>query len=198
MFKRFWWIVVVCIPVGMFCGSLLALGASYLMPKLFESRCVMELRPPATFPPKDGLFSKTMQRAVSRECLEPVVDNQILTEAWGMDREACVGKLREAVCVDSDKGTDLVILRVRARSPEDARDLAQAVAQSYATLLTKDLADKGGTTPDFILHSPPTLAMKPVSPNVLFILSAGSAVGMVLALVIALPLMALLHRKYKA
>ncbi len=45
MFKRYWWILLVMLPVGLFCGFLLAAAVTYVMPKKYESFATIEVKP---------------------------------------------------------------------------------------------------------------------------------------------------------
>ncbi len=135
MFKRFWWVFLVMIPVGSIMGLLVAAVVTYVMPKKYESEMVIEVKPlggekasPKITP---QFFGTEFEKIKSSNSLGKVVDNLGLIDKWGVDRETAIRILKGIVNTQNIRGTDLISIRVRHTNREDARDIAAEVAKSY-------------------------------------------------------------------
>ena len=133
MFRRCWWLFPVCLfalpLLGLFVAGLLA----YVTPKQYESSAVLQVRPlpvtaglsgPATGP---NFFATESEVIGAAKTIDRVVDALGLVERWALDRR----RLREMITSGQIEGTDLIRIRVRAASPEDARAIAEAVSEAY-------------------------------------------------------------------
>lgn len=135
MFKRFWWVFLVMIPVGSIAGLLVAAVITYVMPKKYESEAVIEVKPlagqsaPSQMTPQ--FFGTEFEKIKSSNLLGKVVDNLELINKWGVDKETAIRILKGIVNTENIRGTDLISIRVRHTSREDARDIAAEVVRAY-------------------------------------------------------------------
>lgn len=134
MFKRFWWVFLAMIPVGLIVGLFVAAVITYIMPKQFESETVIELKPlpgdsASSMTPQ--FFGNEFEKIKSRNSLGKVVDHLALVEKWGLDKEAAIQILKGIVTAQNIRGTDLISIRVRHTNKEDARDIAAEVGRAY-------------------------------------------------------------------
>lgn len=121
---------------------------TYVMPKKFESEATFEIKPRtpglavlgANNTELSGARSMTAQFfgtefeiIKSRNCLEKVVENLNLQSRWSVDKETALAILKGIVNTQNIRGTDLISIRVRHTSKEDARDIAEEVARAYKT-----------------------------------------------------------------
>jgi uncharacterized protein involved in exopolysaccharide biosynthesis len=138
MFRRFWWIFVVMLPVGAVGGLLVMAVVTYVMPRQYESEAVIEVRhtqPPST---DESAVHTTPQyssgiefdRIKSRESLDEVVLKLELTNKWGVNQEAAIRILKEIVSVENIRGTNLIAIRVRHTDRESVRDIAAQLART--------------------------------------------------------------------
>jgi capsular polysaccharide biosynthesis protein len=134
MFKRFWWVFLVMIPLGALCGLLIAAVVTYVMPKKYESEAVLEvkvLHPNSSVFMTPQFFGNEFEKIKSRKSLGEVADQLGLAEKWGLDRESTIRVLKSIIATNNIRGTDLIAIRVRHSNREDTRDIASAVAQVY-------------------------------------------------------------------
>ena len=144
MFKRFWWVFLVMLPVGALAGLLVAAVITYVMPKKYESEATLQIAPPGSgMVPPGGLdstgatvmtpqfFANEFEKLTSRNSLERVVDNLDFANRWNVDKASAVQILRGMVVTEKIRGTDLVSIRVRHTNNVDARDIAAEVALTY-------------------------------------------------------------------
>lgn len=130
MFKRFWWVFLAMIPVGLITGLFVAAIVTYVMPKQFESEAVIEVKPQAgQLAPQ--FFGTEFEKIKSRNSLAKVVDNLELINRWGVDKETAIRILKGIVTTQNIRGTDLISIRVRHTNKEDTRDVAAEVARAY-------------------------------------------------------------------
>lgn len=143
MFKRFWWVFLVMIPVGSIVGLLVAAVITYVMPKKYESEATIEVKPiagessPSAMTPQ--FFGTEFEKIKSRTSLGRVVDNLELINRWGVDKETAIRILKGIVNTQNIRGTDLISIRVRHTNKEDARDIAAEVAKAYRDYRTEIL-----------------------------------------------------------
>ncbi len=140
MFRRFWWIFFVMLPVGAIGGLLVMTVVSYVMPKKYESETVIEVRPmtspsevgavPPQTTPQD-FFGTEFNKIKSRASLAEVVEKLELIKQWGVDQDTAIRILKEIVMTENIRGTDLIAIRVRHTDREATRDIAAEVARAY-------------------------------------------------------------------
>ena len=189
MFKRFWWVFLAMIPVGLIVGLFVAAVITYVMPKQYESEAVIELKPlpgdsASSMTPQ--FFGNEFEKIKSRNSLGKVVDNLALVEKWGLDKEAVIQILKGIVTAQNIRGTDLISIRVRHTNKEDARDIAAEVGRAYKIYRAE--ADS------IVVHEEPQIAQSPVSPNVSLNLTLGTALGFLLSFPLSLLVILLSNR----
>jgi hypothetical protein len=185
MFRRWWWVLLVMMPVGM----LLGLGAggvwSYIAPKKYEASVLVEAvwkpgdRTPSPWGP-GGILSEF----TSAETLARLESRMQLGKRWAMPTENAIRVLGTIITVDTIRGTDLMKVNVRFTDPEECREIANEVPKAY-------LPPSGIS---MIVHEDASLPPRSYSPNVPLILTVSTLAGIPLGLLLALPLIALLQR----
>lgn len=272
MFKRFWWLFLVMVPIGALAGFLVAAVVTYVMPKKYESECVIELRPlmstlAESLP--DGnweLDAPGRESIKSDKVIEQVVTRLELANRWAVDSKSAATTLRGLLTVQPVHGTDLVSIRARHTNKVEAKEMVEALVAAYSQMRSEaDIAHraaviaklksvitteeakaaklreelqsyvgglgKGGRDiavvkadldaaqtgleklklklaaeeaaaelgeKSVLIHEAAVVPQIPVSPNVMLNLGLGSALGLLLSPLFALPLMALLHRAMPA
>lgn len=118
---------------------------TYVMPKKYESYAKIEIKAREElmdpFPGMAGssarkatpqnFFNTEFEKIKSRKSLMKVIDNLELASRWGYDLETTFAILSNIVDTDNIRGTDLIVISVRHKSPEEARDIAAEVARAY-------------------------------------------------------------------
>ncbi|RYD33136.1 MAG: hypothetical protein EOP85_21065, partial [Verrucomicrobiaceae bacterium] len=123
-----------------------------LVPTGYEAEATIEVKPHAVEGKSDGaggmtpqFFGTEFQSIKSRGNLTKVVDRLSLTRRWGVDRDAAVERLKESITAENIRGTDLMSIRVRGATREEAVELTSEVTKSYKdyrTELEMQAADK--------------------------------------------------------
>ncbi|MBN8457059.1 MAG: polysaccharide biosynthesis tyrosine autokinase [Verrucomicrobia bacterium] len=118
---------------------------TYVMPKKYESFAKIEVKPRGNnvnpFPTMadtigerkmtQNFFNTEFEKITSRNSLMKVIQNLELDTRWGYDLETTYTILKDIVDTDNIRGTDLIVISVRHKSPEEARDIAAEVARAY-------------------------------------------------------------------
>lgn len=106
---------------------------TYVMPKKFESTALVQVRPSTyqkgTSTPQQLATEFEVIRA--NLTLKPVVQKLDLSTNWNMTEEDAIAVLRGIVDAQNIRGTDLIQIKVRHTSGEQARDIAKEVYRSY-------------------------------------------------------------------
>ena len=141
MFKRFWWMLLVMVPIGAMLGLGVMAVVTYTMPKQFESEATIEVRQSSRLQksapeaPEERTVEQSArtvaQKLKSRKNLERVVDNLDLANRWAVDKDTAVQTLEKIVFTEVISGTDLIAIRARFTNNEVARDIAEFIVISY-------------------------------------------------------------------
>jgi hypothetical protein len=131
VFKRCWWMGVAIVSVGSLIGLVLGAGITYVMPKWYESTCVVEIMPAVGGQTIPREVKTELELIKSKGFLSKLVLHLGLVDRWGIDTDSCVRKLDQTVLAESIRETDTVRIRVRQRSPEVASDIAGGVVVVY-------------------------------------------------------------------
>ncbi len=106
---------------------------TYVMPKKFESTALVQVRPSTyqkgTSTPQQLATEFEVIRA--NLTLKPVVQKLDLSKNWNMTEEDAIAVLRGIVDAQNIRGTDLIQIKVRHTSGEQARDIAKEVYEAY-------------------------------------------------------------------
>jgi len=106
---------------------------TYVMPKKFESTAVVQVRPSAqlgqNFTPQ--FFATEFEVIRAHQTLKLVTQRLGLTTQWNMTEEDAIAVLKGIVDAQNLRGTDLILIKVRHTSPEQARDIAKEVYEAY-------------------------------------------------------------------
>ena len=133
MFKRWWWVLLVMAGIGPVLGLLTAAVVTYVMPRQYESRAVIEVKPRDSC----GFYWSEADKIKCRNAFRKVIEKLDLTSQWGVDTETAIQMLGGMVTTDKLGGTDLISIRVCCTDKEMARDIAAAVVRCY-----KDYCDE--------------------------------------------------------
>lgn len=126
-----------------------ALVITYVMPKKYEATTVLQVRPntPAmnvlqgvvdqgrNFT-SQSFFPTEFEVIKAQKTLDIVIDELELMSRWGMSREEVRRSLEEIIDAENIRGTDLIEIRVRASSAEDATLIAERVSDAYRSRRT--------------------------------------------------------------
>ena len=119
---------------------------TYVMPKKYESVATIEVKPKnagvsplgESFIDSFGanrmtaqFFGTEFEKIRSSNSLSKVVDKLELVSKWGVDKQNAIQMLKSIVQTQNLRGTDLITIRVRHTSKEDARDVTSEVAKAY-------------------------------------------------------------------
>ena len=138
------WLLLLVLPmVGLLVGFLVGVVASYVVPRQFESRAVVQVMPvsgaDAVVVSGDAVrqvgqkqfFATESEVIRARKTLERVVEHLDLATRWSVAPDDCLAVLQDSVRVGQVRGTDLIEVRVRHASAEDAKLLAEQVVTQY-------------------------------------------------------------------
>jgi len=118
---------------------------TYVMPKKYESYAKIEVKPRAplmsVFKGLDdsvgynrmtqNFFNTEFEKIKSRNSLMKVIEKLDLVTRWGHDMETVFAILSSIVEPEHLAGNDLIVITVRHKNPEEARDIAAEVARAY-------------------------------------------------------------------
>lgn len=116
---------------------------TYVMPKKYESEAIIEVKPRSLGISPLGnesarstmmtpqFFGTEFEKIKSRNALSKVVEKLQLVNKWNVDKETAMRILKGIVNTQNIRGTDLISIRVRHTSKEDARDVTAEVARAY-------------------------------------------------------------------
>jgi len=124
-----------------------AVVITYVMPKKYESSAIIQVKPRGqilepfgpNFSTTSGanrmtprFFETEFEMIRSSNCLSKVVKNLDLAKRWTMDPEEVVNLLKyKVVSTQNLRGTDLISIKARHVNRDDARELAEGVAEAY-------------------------------------------------------------------
>lgn len=135
---------LVMLPIGALLGILVAAVVTYMIPKVYESEAVIELRPRISASDVDQSletprtsFATEFEVIKSRHLLEKVVIKLDLTKRWNVDQETALTVLKKIVDCQNIRGTDLIAIRARYTNKNDARDITSEVAKFYKKYRTE-------------------------------------------------------------
>jgi succinoglycan biosynthesis transport protein ExoP len=133
-----------------------ALVITYVMPKKYESKAVVQVRPKtggAIMLPGSGdpnrisldngqTFLPTEFEVIrAQKTLDTAIERLDLVNRWNSERESVRRTLRSIVDAQNIRGTSLIEIRVRYSDPKDAQAIAKAVSEAYRERRTKIQAD---------------------------------------------------------
>ena len=105
---------------------------TYVMPKKFESKAVIQVKPSmrlgVALPHSFATEFEVMRAQLT---LQLVVQNLNLTAQWGKTEEEAIDLLRTMIVTKNIRGTDLIEISVRHTDQEVARDIAREVYEAY-------------------------------------------------------------------
>lgn len=121
-----------------------ALVITYVMPKRYESKAVVQVRPKGVgtvlIPGGDNRFQAEMGPTFfptefevirAQKTLDSAIEDLDLVNKWNSDPESVRRTLRGIVDAQNIRGTALIEIRVRYNDPKDAQMIAKAVSEAY-------------------------------------------------------------------
>jgi tRNA A-37 threonylcarbamoyl transferase component Bud32/capsular polysaccharide biosynthesis protein len=184
MIRRWWWVFLVMIPLGLLLGFVAAGLVTYVMPKKFEAEATAEVVPASGNSITPTFFATQFETIKSRAALTAVSQELELPNKWMTDEETAVSILKGIIIVQNIRGTDLIRVRVRHTNPQDAAAIANAVTLNYQRSISGNI----------IIHERAMEPRFPASPNVGLVLFIGGLLGLVLSPLLALIAMMALQR----
>ncbi|CBY13214.1 unnamed protein product [Oikopleura dioica] len=186
MVRRWWWVFPAMVPVSVMLALMAAAVFNYVIPKKFETEATIEFRSLEGLPQSERSLPTAFDRIKASASLAEVSRRLDLQNRWLLREHEVISALKSLIIVQSIRGTDLVSIRVRHTSPQDAVDVANAVV---------DVA-KADPEARVFLHEMPVLPQSPVSPNLALNLVLAGFVGLFASPVLGLLLAAVLHRVF--
>ena len=138
---------------------------TYLLPKKYAAKTTLELHMDVEYAGsafsadgvnrpagQDPRYLQTQFEIIqSKDVLYPVIESQNLPQKWAaegqpLSREACFYRLRSMMGLKEIHGTELLELTITSTSPEEARDLVNAIAQNYQDVKRATLSSRGTLT----------------------------------------------------
>ncbi len=118
---------------------------TYVMPKKYESEAIIEVRPRTggmdigfgTRGPSNQsimtpqFFGTEFEKIKTSNSLAKVVEELQLLTKWGVTKVQALDILKGIVNTQNIRGTDLISIKVRHNSKEDARDITEEVTKAY-------------------------------------------------------------------
>jgi capsular exopolysaccharide synthesis family protein len=116
---------------------------TYVMPKKYESKAVVQVKPSTrvgvalgnenavTTPMTQNFFATEFEVIRAQLTLKFVVQRLSLMNHWSVTEEQALGTLRGIVDAQNIRGTDLIEIRVKHTEAKDARDIAKEVYEAY-------------------------------------------------------------------
>jgi serine/threonine protein kinase len=191
-FRRFWWLFLVMPPVCMLLGLSLGVLWTYLAPKVYEARTVVQLAPSAgtTQPTAWMTWAESLR---SQESLHRVSARLELGQRWILPEDRVVAKLRALFSVQQIRGTDLLELRVCHTHASEAAAIAnELLVDDVDTRIYE--RSKPPAPYSIIVHEKAVAPQIPVSPNPPLVLAISAAAGFLLSPLAALLLILFLGR----
>jgi succinoglycan biosynthesis transport protein ExoP len=122
-----------------------ALVITYVMPKKYESKAVVQVRPKGTgtvlmpglvnnnaaIEMGSNFFPTEFEVIKAQKTLDEAIENLDLVNRWNSDPESVRATLRGIVSAQNIRGTTLIEIRVRYNDPKDAQAIAKSVSEAY-------------------------------------------------------------------
>lgn len=133
-----------------------ALVITYVMPKKYESKAVVQVRPKTggslvlpgqtdtgrlTLDNGQTFFPTEFEVIRAQKTLDTAIERLDLAGRWGSDVDTVRRTFRGIVDAQNIRGTSLIEIRVRYNDPKDAQAIAKAVSEAYRERRTKIQAE---------------------------------------------------------
>jgi capsular polysaccharide biosynthesis protein len=188
MIRRWWWMWLVMIPVGIATGLMIGMAFNSIIPKKFEAETVIEVQPVGgaiTTTPQ--FFGTEIEKIKSGRNLAEVSKRLKLPNRWRCSDETAIEILEGIVITQNIRGTDLISVRVRHINPQDTAAIANSVTQVY----------RESSSISMVVHDVALVPRIPVSPNMRRNLVLAGMGGLLLSPFLALPVMLLCQRVFR-
>jgi succinoglycan biosynthesis transport protein ExoP len=133
-----------------------ALVITYVMPKKYESKAVVQVRPKTgggivlpglsdtsrlSLDNGQTFFPTEFEVIRAQKTLDTAIERLDLVNRWNSERDSVRRTLRSIVDAQNIRGTSLIEIRVRYSDPKDAQAIAKAVSEAYRERRTKIQAE---------------------------------------------------------
>lgn len=199
MFRRWWWIFLVMIPGGLILGLMGGVFYGHFAPQKYEARAIVQVTQavpsPGGFHPMSTstFFATQFEVITAKKTLAMVSSDLGLAQRWMLSEQELVERLRDAISTNHIKGTDLIEVRVRHTNPNDAAAVANSVVEAYSRRIGTLAGDPGLRV---IIHEQAKVPRTAVTPNVVLVVVAAGVAGLLLSPLMALLLIAVLHKVF--
>lgn len=131
---------------GLLIGIAGAVFAFTSQPKLYRAAATIQIKTRAILGPITSEELVTVQKRIIRSgaVLSPVVRELRLSEKWKMDAGRCINHLEKQTTVREIRNTELMQISVWDPSPQQAADLANAIAESYQSRCVEEDREMSG------------------------------------------------------
>ncbi|BDS08310.1 hypothetical protein NT6N_33500 [Oceaniferula spumae] len=190
MFRRFWWMFLVMIPVGVLFGIGAGSIYAYVTPKKYESNTIIEIkRPPGDFTSSVSL-STSIAALSARETLSDVSSSLDLEQRWKLNEDQVINRLESMIVASQRRGTDLIELKVRGSNRVDNMEIANRIPM----IMQARMSELPDGKMEFVVHEEATIPENPFSPNIPLILTTAAVLGFTLSPLAALVTIPLQNR----
>lgn len=173
LFRRWWWVFLITVLMGPFLGIAGYVFVGALMPRIYESTTIIQVRSTDREFDSQAPFQKHFDQITSTESLKQTSLELALPERWAVSTSTTVERLRESIHLQNRSGTDLIEIRVRSNpgylSAKIANKLASIHASSFPggevailEMATRPRSHIGPSRRGLVLAAPAGLVLSPL------------------------------------
>jgi succinoglycan biosynthesis transport protein ExoP len=175
--RAWWWLPV----VGVLAAGLLSYTVAGQLPRVYEARATLlvDFAAPQTAPTyNDTLLSQQLVKTYAQMIVQPIVLEQVGPR---LQLDIGVDDLERFVSAQPVRDTQLITVTAQAQRPELARDVANAVADTFISQQTQRVSQSTTAGPITVVQ-PARLPGQPIQPRLMVDVALAVAVGVLLML----------------
>lgn len=184
MFARWWWVFPLMVPVSVVLALVAGAVFNYVTPKKYEASAIVEYKPTEQAEMPIHSIGSIFAELKSEARLSLVSKKLDLPNRWMVDESVALQILKATIILQNIRGTDLIEIRVKHTSPQDAMDVVNAMLEVAST----------DPQARVFYHEMPVFPQRPVSPNLALTLVSAGALGLFASPLLGWILATLLHR----
>ena len=184
--RRWWWVFLVILPLGLLIGLAAASVLTHFTPKKYEVSATIEVKPAEGLAMPPDILRSQIKALKSKKTLEAVAEQLELPKKWMLSQDAVVQRLLDISTTQNIRGTDLISIGVRHTDPQEGVAIVRLLAQNYQRNFPGEV----------VIHEEPSEPNAPSSPNVRLNHAIGALLGLTLSPFLAIILIAILQRLF--
>lgn len=136
MWKRFWWLFLLSVPLGAALGFVITVGVLNQLPKIYESKTVIQVSPIAG--DKEGMphsvryLSRHLELIQSSDMIRGAILEVGLLDLWSCEMQEAEVRYKSSITVSPIRETDLILIKTRDPNREIAAHMAQGLVKAYS------------------------------------------------------------------